>query len=224
MIQPSPTTHVHAPRSKARAAARLFASDNLRTRQSSLRAAGGYAGGGGACSNRNAPPASLSSSVPSITGTSQLAPVHRRCSCVDRKSPLDQRLSHRASESDFRAPAHEDLHPRRSGRPPVAADLRGNPAGSRAERAPARRARRPAAVSAAAPPGSASPPCPASQRRAIHGARFQTGCIVATLRLIALDFLPSVRPSYKMQVITAYSLHHGCGTSKGARGRKTAQT
>ena len=167
-INPSPShAYVHAPRSKSRAPAHFFTSDVLCMQQSSLRAARGYADRRVRWSNRSAPPASVASSAPSNAGGKQLAPMRSRISCIDAEFPLAQNLSHQTSISEFQSAALQNLHPRRSGRPPVGANLRGNPAGSRAEQAPARRARRPAAASAAAPPGAAYPPCPASKEAVI---------------------------------------------------------
>ena len=89
--------------------------------QSSLRAARGYADRRVRWSNRSAPPASVASSAPSNAGGKQLAPMRSRISCIDAESPLAQNLSHQSSISEFLSAALQNLHPRRSGRPPVSA-------------------------------------------------------------------------------------------------------
>ena len=59
----------HARDLSSRGARRSVGSEDLRTRQSSLRAAGGYAGGGRAGSNRQATPALVASAAPSTDTT-----------------------------------------------------------------------------------------------------------------------------------------------------------
>ena len=59
----------HARDLSSRGARRSVGGEDLRTRQSSLRAAGGYAGGGRAGSNRQATPALVASAFPSTATT-----------------------------------------------------------------------------------------------------------------------------------------------------------
>ena len=136
--------------------------------QSSLRAARGYADRRVRWSNRSAPPASVASSAPSNAGGKQLAPMRSRISCIDAESPLAQNLSHQSSISEFLSAALQNLHPRRSGRPPVGANLRGNPAGSRAEQAPAPRLRR-EPLTHRAPPAKRPSSVVDEAQRAFHG-------------------------------------------------------
>ena len=91
-LHPRNRRHAKTRRSNARAVVKACGPNDLRTQQSSLRAARRYAGGGGAWSNRNAPPALVASPAPSMGGKKQRAPVQRRVSIIDPKSPFDQSL------------------------------------------------------------------------------------------------------------------------------------